>query len=46
MLDHLAVMWVAFVVFCVVFRRDDPARSPAKALVAGEPAPAEGVVGV
>lgn len=25
MLEHLAVMWGAFVVFCVVFRRDDPA---------------------
>ena len=27
MLEHLALMWTAFVIFCVVFRRDDPAST-------------------
>jgi hypothetical protein len=39
MLDHLAALWAIFVVFCVVFRRDDPAASRAKPAVAGEAAP-------
>jgi MFS family permease len=27
MLEHLAAMWGGFVVFCIVFRRDDPASA-------------------
>jgi predicted MFS family arabinose efflux permease len=29
MLEHLAAMWAVFVVFCVVYRRDDPASARA-----------------
>jgi MFS family permease len=39
MLQHLAAIWAGFVIFSVIFRRDDPATGPARtpALAAGTP---------
>ena len=42
MLFHLAALWVVFVVFSIVFYRDDPAvkrRAQAELLVEGDPGP-------
>jgi MFS family permease len=44
MLDHLAIMWAAFVLFCIVFRRDDPASMPGRSralLASAAPGPGD-----